>query len=827
MSPFFKTFGLPVLAAIVLYLAVSIAYFSPVMQGQVLQQHDTMVWKASAKESADYLEKHGEKTFWTNSMFSGMPTYLINNSSDGNFLIPIHRNLQLQDALRPVPFLFMYLLGFFLALLAFGVRPWLSLVGAFAFAFSSYFFIIIQAGHITKAIAIGYMAPIIAGVYLAYHKKPLWGAILTAVFLALQIIANHLQITYYTFLIILVYMFFEMYHTIIQKTWKNFFLASAFLLVGALLAIGSNASGLMLVYEYGNESIRGKSELSSDAENRTTGLDKDYATDWSYGKFESLNLLIPNLMGGASQSDLGEKSNMYEELKQMGQPNPKKIVKQMPTYWGTQPFTSGPTYIGALVIFLFVLGLFVVDGRLKWWLLSATILSLFLAWGKNMMWFTDLFLNYFPGYNKFRAVSMTLVMAELTVPLLAVLAVDKLITGQIDTAKLKKQIMYALGLTGGVVVLLLIGMSSNGSAFVNDSDAQIFGQNQNLIEAIQADRADLFQADALRSLFFILVGAALVWLFTLQKINKTVLISLMGIALLIDLWPVSKRYLNDENFVNKSANTTYFTPTLADESIMSDPSPDYRVLNIAVNTFNDATTSYYHKSIGGYHGAKMRRYQELIDHYLSKEISSFVGVLQNKPAQQDVEQALRSMKVHNMLNTKYIIYNPQAPALPNAFTNGNAWFVNELKVVNNADEEIAQLGQIDPKTTAIVDIRFNEKPIQTAVDSNATIELTAYEPNLLKYKSSSSHEQYAIFSEIYYDKGWMAYIDGKEAPHFRADYILRGMKIPAGVHEIEFKFDPPTYHTGKLIAQSSSSLLLVLLLLGMVYEWMQSRKKEA
>lgn len=822
-----KNNWLPIVSAIALYFIVSIVYFSPVIQGKVLIQPDKMVWQGASKEARDFKENTGKKTLWTNSIFSGMPTYLINNISDGNQLLYLHKVFKINGNLKPVPFLFLYLLGFFIALMAFGVNPWLSLVGAFAFAFSTYFFLFIQAGHLTKAYAIGYMPPIIAGVYLAFNKKELWGTILMSIFLSLQILVNHLQITYYTFLIVLVIGVFQIINSIKKQEIRFFLKSFLYLIVGAILAIGSNFLSLSTVYDYGKDSIRGPSELKTEKGNRTSGLDKDYATDWSYGKFESLNLLIPNLMGGASQSDLGTKSEMYKAFKTLGQPNAKQIVKQVSTYWGSQPGTGGPAYIGALVIFLFVLGLFLVKGELRWWLLTATVLSLMLAWGKNMMWFTDLFLDYFPGYNKFRAVSTSVVIAELTIPLLGILGLQKIISGEYDKTKIKKQLLYALSITGGTIVLLILALPASSSAFVSVNDAAVFGQNELLLDAIRADRESMFRSDALRSLFFVLIGAVSIWLLLTKKIKQPVFLIVIAIAIIVDLWGVDKRYVNDSLFVKESKANSHFNPSVADQSILEDKDQNYRVLNLAVYTFNDeSSTSYFHKSIGGYHGAKMRRYQELISQHIAPEIQQFWQDLQANKTQQSVYEALSKLDVINMLNSKYIIYNPANPAIPNSFAYGNAWFVDEYKMVANADEEISALRQINPSKTATVDKRFKEQVFEFSKDPNATIELTSYQPNFLTYSAKVSEDQLAVFSEIYYDKGWKAYVDGEEVSHFRVDYVLRAMKVPAGEHTIEFKFEPEIYTTGKIVGIISSILLVLLFLSGLVYDKMKEKREE-
>ncbi len=825
MIKLFKENWIPIVSAVILYLALSFTYFSPVMQGKILQQHDKSVWQSSSKEVRDWKEKTGEQSLWTNSMFSGMPTYLINNLSEGNKLSYLHKLLHFNNSIRPVPFLFMYLLGFFLALMVFGVRPWLSMVGALAFAFSTYFFIIIEAGHITKAVAIGYMPPIVAGVYLAFKNRPLWGTILMSLFLSIQLVVNHLQITYYTFLIVLIFGIYQIVEAIQKQQLRFFFRSLSYLMVGAILAIGSNFLSISAVYEYGQESIRGKSELTHELDNKTSGLDKDYATDWSYGILESFNLMVPNLMGGASQSELSKDSETYQALRQLGQPNAKQIIKQMPTYWGSQPFTSGPTYIGALVLFLFALGLFVVKDKTKWWLLTATVLSLMLAWGKNMMWFTDFFLEYMPGYNKFRAVSMTLVIAEFTIPLLGILGLQKIISKEYDPKKINKQILYALGLTAGVVVLLLMALSSP-SSFASPNDIKMFGQNDLLIDAIQSDRLSLFRKDALRSLFFILLGASVVWLFIKQKIKQPILLVVIGLGIIVDLWGVDKRFLNNEDFVKESQVKASFKPSVADQSILKDKSPNYRVINLGVSTFNDATTSHFHKSIGGYHGAKMRRYQELITHHIAPELQDFSRTLNDSPTQASVNKALASMDVLNMLNTKYVIYNPSAPAIPNPFSNGNAWFVKDYKIVANADEEIAMLANINPKQTAVIDKRFENQTVDLKADATAKIKFLEYHPNYLKYKSNCKTEQMAVFSEIYYNKGWQAYVDGEKVPHFRADYVLRAMKVPAGEHIIEFKFEPQVYNVGVWVGYISSILLILLFFSGFWYDAIQRKKSQ-
>ncbi len=827
---------LPYITAIILFLILSFAYFPEVIQGKKLNQHDKKTFKGSSKEIIDYLEKTGEHSLWTNSMFGGMPSYLISNNTPNNITKYIHRYINGHSKLRPVNFLFFAMAGFFLALLLFGVDPWLSIAGALAFAFSTYYLIIIEAGHLTKVSTIAYMPPIIAGVHYAYVKDKLKGALVLLIFLGLQLYRNHLQITFYTFLIILIYIIFQAIQHIKEKKIKQFINSSVFLLVAGMIAISINFTNLLTVYDYGKDSIRGKSELTFDKNNQTSGLDKDYATEWSYGKLETLNLLIPNLVGGGSSSELSKDSKMYEELQNLGAQNTRQIIKSMPTYWGPQPFTSGPVYIGAVIVFLFVLGLLLVKGTLKWWLLSATILSILLAWGKNFMFLTDFFLDYFPGYNKFRTVSMILVIAEFTIPLLAILAVKQIVDKKIDKKDLLKGLKWSTGIVGGIIIILLINPGI--LSFAGESDKMIFQRSfglgddpqsadilNKLLSAIQEDRASLFRVDAFRSLGFILASALLIWLFIVEKVKKTYLFLGLGLLILVDLWVVDKRYLNSDDFASARIEKEPFTPSNADKFIIKDVDPNFRVLNLTVSTFNDASTSYFHKSIGGYHGAKMRRYQELITYGISNELNMLYSALNESTSELQVQSSLMNLSVINMLNTKYFILSPDMLPMMNQYSLGNAWFVNRIKEVENADEEIKSIQDFDPEQTAVIDKRFKDQFFKFRKDSSAAIKLTSYTPNKLTYKSKTNSEQLAVFSEIFYDKGWNAYIDGKLVPHMRANYVLRAMKIPAGNHNIEFKFEPQIWKTGNMISLIGSIMFILIVVGTIIYE--RKRKKDA
>ncbi len=816
--------SLPYIAAIILFLILSFAYFPEVIQGKKLNQHDTKTWRGGAQEVLEHYEETGEHSLWTNSMFGGMPVYLLSNYTPNNIAMHIGQFVNSYGKLRPVNFLFFAMIGFFLALLLFGADPWLSILGAIAFGLSTYYLIILEAGHMTKASTIAYMPPIIAGIYYAYMKDKLKGALVVMIFLSLQLSRNHLQITYYTLLIILIYIIFQFVSSVRKKEFKKFLISSSFLLAGALIAVSVNYTSIITTYDYGKDSIRGKSELTINQENKTGGLDKDYATAWSYGKLETLNLMIPNLMGGGSVGELPKDSEIADELRKVGITNNRDILKNMPTYWGTQPGTSGPVYIGAIMIFLFIFGLFLVKGNLKWWLLTATILSVLLAWGKNFMFLTDFFLDYFPGYNKFRTVSMILVIAEFTVPLLGILAIKNIIDEKVSKSEVIRALKWSVGILSGIILLLIINPGILSFSGENDSIwfMRRFGLKDdpdsqriltNFTSALEKDRASLFRADAFRSLIFIFLSAAAIWLFIKEKIKKNLFFVSLAVLILVDLWAVDKRYLNSEDFVSSRFQKEPFKASLADQFILKETDPNFRVLNLTVSTFNDASTSYFHKSVGGYHGAKMRRYQELITYGIHREISILYTALNESTSEFQVQSSLMNLSVLNMLNTKYFILNPDMLPMMNQYSLGNSWFVNKIKEVENADEEIKATQNFDPEQTAVIDKRFKDQFFKFKKDSFAAIKLTSYAPNKLTYKSKTNSVQLAVFSEIFYDKGWNAYIDGKLVPHMRANYVLRAMKIPAGNHNIEFRFEPVLWNWGSKIALFGSILFVFTILI--------------
>ena len=792
--------SVPHVIAVLIFIVISLAYFYPLLEGKKLEQSDITQFRGMAKEIVDFREETGEEALWTNSMFGGMPAYLISVRYTFNLVRYVDQLLSLGIP-RPAKYLFLSLVGFYILLLAFGVNPWFSIAGAIAFGFSTYFFIIEAAGHNTKAHAMSYMAPLIAGIVLTFRGRLFLGCALTGLFLALQIYTNHLQITYYTLLIVIVFGAFELTKSIRERTVKEFFRKILILTIPVLLAVGTNFTNMYLVWEYGRYSMRGPSELTSNQELRTSGLDKDYILDdYSYGVAETMNLFIPNFKGAASSWDLGTDSEVYRVLSEQGIQGAREITSSVPAYWGTQRFTAGPVYIGASVIFFFVLGLLVLKGRYKWWLLAATLLSITLAWGKNFMFLSELFIDYFPGYDRFRTVSMILVMAQLTIPLLAILGLREVVLSE-KPVKIKDQLKKALYIVGGVALIFTL-LPGAILSFTGEIDQQLLamGWPDFLVDALQKDRLSMLRSDAFRSLIFVLLGGGLVWLFLLKKISVKWMGFAVAFLFLVDLWPVGKRFLSNDDFVTERRLTQTFLKSEADVVILQDNDIHYRVYNTTRSPFNDAITSYYHKSIGGYHGAKIGRYQDLIDHHLSRN----------------------NMKVLNMLNAKYFIQagqNGQPQPFRNPGALGNAWFIDSVRIVENADQEIAALHDFNPASEAIMDSRFedfiagvfeNSQDADSITGTNEYIELQDYSPNRLIYNSVTEKERIAVFSEIYYDAGWRVFINGEPAEHFRVNYILRAMVVPPGNNEIEFEFRPRGYYAGEWVSLASSFILILL-----------------
>lgn len=816
---------LPDLIAILAFVLLSFAYFFPAdIENRILFQHDTAAGAGAGQEVKEYYEQTGERSRWTNSLFGGMPMYQIAPSYDST------KSLQwVQKAYQLflpdyVCLTFMLMLGFYILLRVFGIPVWLAGLGGIMWAFSSYFFILISAGHIWKFITLAYVPPTIAGIVLAYRGKLLWGGILTALFVALQITSNHVQMSYYFFFVILFFVgayFEKAWRT---KTLPQFFKASAVLIVAALVGIAANVSNLYHTYAYSKETMRGKSELvqTGDAAKQTSsGLDRDYITQWSYGIDETLTLLVPNFKGGASAA-------LSQSETAMSKANPmySSLYGSLTQYFGTQPMTSGPVYVGAFVLFLFVLGCFIVKGPLKWALIGATFFSIVLSWGKNFMPLTDFFIDYVPLYNKFRAVSSILVIAEFTIPLLAIFALKRLLEEPEILKQEKKPLGISLLLTAGIALLLAVAPGSIGSGYVPAQEAQMLQNavNQQMIPANELSgilanlgemRAELVSSDALRSFIIIGIGCSLLWLYASGKLRSSLTIAGITILCLADMWGVNKRYLNDAQFVPHSIRTETFTKTNTDELILQDTSLDYRVLNFATSTFDDNNTSYWHKSVGGYHPAKLRRYQEMIEHHISPEMQAAYKAIATAGGEMDSVDA-NKFRILNMLNTKYFIFpaGQQRQTVPilNPHAYGNAWFVNKVQYVNNANEEIDVLDSIIPTETAVVDARFKDVlkgTTESYKDSLSSIRLTSYAPNRLTYETNNAQDGIAVFSEIYYPDGWHVTIDGQPAELARADYILRTMYVPAGQHTIEMRFDPTSLHVTEGIAYGALALLVI------------------
>lgn len=815
----------PHIAAVLLFIVISFMYFTPVLEGKQLIGHDTESWMCMAKETVDYNATHNDVTLWTNSMFGGMPTYQISMLQPYNVIKYVEQVLSIFP--NTVFNLILYLLGFYILLLAFRVNPWLAIVGAIAFSFASYNFIIIVAGHNSKAICIAYMAPLIGSVFLSFRGKRLLGSLLTAFFLSLAIRANHVQILYYTLIILLVFAVVEFIYSIRNKEITSFLKTSGLLLAGAAIGIGMNATSLLTTYEYGKYTMRGDSNgLTADTQNSQQGLNKDYITQWSYGVDETMTLLIPDFKGGASGGKLDENSETGKKLQSLGVPNVKKMLDEMPLplYWGTQPGTSGPVYIGAIICFLFVLGLFLVDNRTKWWLLPMIALTLMLSWGRNFMWLTDIFIDYVPLYNKFRTVSMTLVATGFGMTLLAMLALKEVFNPNADKQKLIRPVLISAAIVGGLA-LIFAAIPSLAGNFVSPNDAAQFkGDYAFLNETLPLDRAALLRADALRSLMFVIMAAGLIWLYAKNLLKVNVAYVFFAILILVDMVPVAKRYLNNDNFQRKRKFENLIQPSAADKMILEDKS-QYRVLDATTDVFQDAKPSYFHKNIGGYNAAKMRRYQELINMQITPEMGQLFATFGRAASFDQIAPTLDSLGVLNMLNMKYLIYNKDAAPLVNPYANGNAWFVQNIRVAADANEEMRLVGEINTKKELVIDKSFAAQlPTQLSADSSASIVLTKYAPNHLVYNFNSKVDQVAVFSEIYYDKGWNAYINGQKAPYVRADYLLRAMPLKAGSYEIEFRFEPTSYSLGNTIALISSILLIFSFLMVGFLQW---KKKSA
>ena len=810
---------LPDLIAILAFIVISFIYFFPaITEDRILFQHDTVAGAGAGQEAKEYYERTGERTRWTNALFGGMPTYQMSPSYDSTEPLTFVQKVYHLFLPNYVWLTFIMMLGFYILLRAFGIPAWLAGLGGIIWGFSSYFFILIAAGHIWKFITLAYIPPTIAGIVLAYRKKYLLGGIITALFMAMQILSNHVQMTYY-FLFVILFMvgaFFE--DAWRKKELPQFFKATGVLIVAGLIGVSINLSNLYHTYEYSKETMRGKSELKYEgaaAKQTSSGLNRDYITQWSYGIGETFSLLVPNVKGGASVP-----LSRSEKAMEKANPMYSSLYSQLTQYFGDQPMTSGPVYVGAFVLMLFILGCFIVKGPMKWALLGATIFSILLSWGKNFMGLTDFFIDYIPMYNKFRAVSSILVIAEFTIPLLAILTLKEILTKPELLKEKLKYIYISFGLTGGLALLFAIAPRLFFPTYIPGNEMAALqnalpaDQLSPIIANLEEMRVHLFTSDAWRSFFIVTIGTLLLLAYNAKKLKATWTVAAIALLCLGDMWSVNKRYLYDEQFIPKSEQTATFRKTQTDELILQDPSLDYRVLNFAGNTFEENNTSYWHKSVGGYHAAKLRRYQEMIDHHIAKEMQAAYQEVATAGGQMDSVNAAK-FPVLNMLNTKYFIFpagqQGQTVPIENPYTFGNTWFIDKIQYVNNANEEIDAIGQVDLQQTAIVDSKFKEalKGVNEGYkDSLSTIRLTNYEPNQLVYETSSPQDGIVVFSEIYYP-GWTATIDGKPADIARADYILRAMNVPAGKHTIEMRFDPQSLHITEGIAYGAMALLLV------------------
>jgi len=806
---------------IIFFFIIAAAYMSPALDGRVIQQGDTMKADAMAKEQRDFHDKTGEYALWNSSMFSGMPGYQVTSSPSPSIFVKVREIFTFKHIgySRNIGIVFVYLLGFYLALIAIGVSPWLSLLGALAFGLGSYNIIIIEAGHITKAWALALFAPILGAMMLTFKKKYVWGGILFTLALGMQISCNHIQITYYTMIVAIFLGLAYLVYAIKDKAFKPFLISVAVLVVGAAIAVGGNARLLFVNQEYAKYTMRGGGEITVTPEDlykdgeaksiaATDGLDLDYAFNWSYGKGETYTILVPGAYGGGSGEKVDTDSEFYKNFRQ----------KQAPLYWGDQPFTSGPVYFGAIIVFLFILGLFVVKGPDRWWLLIATILAILMSWGKNLMGFNEFLFDKLPLYNKFRTPSMSLVMANVCMVFMAVIALKNIFDkeNQTDKKRLNLGLYISTGITAGFILLMMI--CSGSFSFSGASDTQMAAQYGNQWQYIQdiliKDRKALFMSDSWRSLIFILLSAAALWLYINQKIKKSgIIIGILAALVLIDLWGVDRRYLDESNFV--SAKRIQLRPSETDQTIdkyaAQFKDEDYRVFDLSVNTFNDSYPSAFHHQLGGYNAAKLRRYQDIIDFYLTRHIN---------------------LNVLNMLNARYIVVagqgGPSVQRNPQAL--GNAWFVDKCITVEDANAEIMALNTLNTADTAVVNKEFADmiqgKNLER--DSNAVITMLhqqPYNPDYLVYTSKSSKDQLAVFSEVYYAPDWRAYIDGKPAEYFRVNYILRAMVIPAGEHRIEFRNEAPLLHKLDKVALLFS-IIFIVVVAGSLFLYYRKRKSD-
>jgi hypothetical protein len=785
------------------FVVLSLAYFSPVLKGKQIFQSDIMQYIGMSKQQKDFKAATGEETYWTNSAFGGMPTYQLGAKYPHNYIKKL--DLALRFLPRPADYLFLYLLGFYVLLLVLKVDFKLAALGAIAFGFSTYLIIILGVGHNSKAHAIAYMPLVLSGILLVFQSKYILGFLLTTVAMGLELVSNHFQMTYYLLLLVVVLGIAYLVDAYRKNMLPHYFKSIGVLIAAVGLSIALNATGILATQEYVKESTRGKSELTINADGSpkevTSGLDRDYITQFSYGILETFNLFIPRFMGGGTYDNVGKDSNTYNAFRKIGATTTQAAeqAKHAPMYWGDQPIVEAPAYIGAVVLFLFAFSLFLVKGRLKWWIVGGTLLSLLLSYGKNFSFLTDLFIDYVPMYNKFRAVSSIQVILELCIPVLAIFGLSRLFNDFESKEDKLKALKYATGITGGLAVLFLVFKSSFDFVGLNDGFyRQSYGPD--FVDAIRADRASIFAMDTLRTLALVLLTAGAIFMYLKGKVKENLVVIGLGILILIDLVGVDRRYVNNDDFVSAIQVNKPFQANEADKAILNDTS-HFRVYDMVSGR---SKPSYFHNSLNGYNAAELKRYREVFDFYVANN----------------------NMNVLNMLNTKYIIAQDEKENVfpyTNTDANGNAWFVKVLQKVNSANEEIKALDSLDTKNKAVYTSKEKEYASQFKVDSLASINLVEVKPNYLKYKSNNQNDGFAVFSEIYYGNGWKTLINGKEASHIRVNYTLRGMEIPAGIHDIEFRFDPDVVKTGSKIALASSVLFGLLLLGGLFFEFKRNK----
>jgi len=823
---------LPDVVAVVLFAVLALAYFYPAdFEGRILYRHDASAGVGAGQEQHEYYQRTGERTRWTNSLFGGMPTYQLSPSYKSADTLSTAINAYHLWLPENVWYVFAYLLGFYLLLRAFDFRWYLAALGSVMWAFSTYFLIIIAAGHIWKVWALAYLPPLIAGITLAYRGKYLWGLIVTAIFSAFEVYANHVQMSYYYLFIIFFMVLAWLVDAVRKQRLVHFFKATAVCIAGGLVGLLINLSNIYHTWQYGQESMRGKSELvKADTGNQTnSGLERDYITQWSYGIGETWTLLVPNAKGGSHNIRLGSDASAMKK----SDPQLSEYVGQWFQYWGDQPFTAGPVYVGAFVLMLFILGLFIVKGPMKWALLAVTVLSILLSWGKNFMGFTNVFIDYMPMYSKFRTVSSILVIAEFTIPLLAMLALKKIVDEPEVLTKKVKFVYASFALTGGFCLLFAL-MPTVFFDFTSTADIEQLSQYipkeylAPMTESISRVRQSIFTADCWRSLIIIVIGTLCLLLFKAKKLRAQYMVGTLAILCLTDLWLVNKRYLNDEMFVDKMERDQSQPQTETDKIILADKTLDYRVLNLASNTFNENETSYYHKSIGGYHAAKLRRYQELIEAYISPEMQKVFTAVASAAGDMTQVNGDSIYPVLNMLNTRYFIMPLQGGKtvpIENPYAYGNAWFVDNVKFVDNANQELDAIGTLNLRHEAVADAKYRDllKPVAEAdTDSACLVTITAYEPNRLSYDVTSAKGGVVVFSEIFYP-GWTATVDGTPVELGRVDYVLRALTVSPGKHKVELSFFPKSLDITESVAYASLGLLLLFIVLALFLTYRKSR----